>query len=131
MTSTERTKASHFELTQPAPGIVCTVVRGEFQLKNAITLMARVDPLIASGVRPIIFHDWEKLESYEAESRDRLVKWVLKMSDHIGGVHMLVGSRIIAMALSVANMTMKGFITGYTSRAQFELVRDRAIAASS
>ena len=107
---------------------MCTVVQGELTLKHAQMLMSRVDPLIAAGVRPIIFHDWEKLESYEPESRERLVKWVLKMSSHMNSVHMLVGSRIISMALSVANITMKGFITGYTQRARFEEARDRAVA---
>lgn len=119
---------SFFEVTQPARGVVCTVARGRFLQRHAMQLMSRVDPLIATGIRPVIFHDWEALTGYDPESRERLVKWVMTMRTHIGGVHMLVGSRLIAMALSVANITMGGFIRGYTDRPAFEKERDRAIA---
>jgi hypothetical protein len=84
---------------------------------------------VASDVdRYTVFHDWERMETYETASRVRLTNLAQLHKGKLEAVHLLVGSTAVAVGVHVANLVVK-IITPYTDRARFEATLSRALVA--
>jgi hypothetical protein len=66
------------------------------------------------------FHDWEHITGYESKARVRLTKWGTDIRSDIQRVHVLVGSKLVKMGVSVASIVLGNMIIAYDDRAKFE-----------
>ncbi len=115
------------EIWTATPRVVVQRCRGHASLGFAEAITKRVDPLLARGVRPILFDDWEELTGYDVEARAHLTAWTEKNEARIAGVHMLFRSRLVAMGVSVAVLSIRNIMTTYSDRAAFERALAEAV----
>jgi hypothetical protein len=114
---------------EPAPGILATRIDGRATVGSAGVLIVFAEGMISAGRRLLVYHDWERLESYEAEAKRSFVEWSTRVMPHWDGSHILLSSPLIAMAVSVASLTQLGKITTYSSRQRWERSFAQACAA--
>ena len=121
------TKGS-LEIWQPAPGVVFQRCKGHATVGFSETITQRLDVLLSKGIRPVVFDDWEGLTSYDSGARIHLTAWTAENASKLRGIHMLFRSKLVAMGVTVANLTLKGGMATYASRPEFESVLAAALA---
>jgi hypothetical protein len=114
------TSRGSIEVWQPAAGVVCSRCRGHAPVGFSETLTHRLDALIKLGMHPVVFDDWEELASYDPLTRVHVTAWTAANADKLSGIHVLLKSKLVAMGVTVANVTLRGSVKAYTSRAEFE-----------
>lgn len=65
------------------------------------------------------FCDWAETTGYDSEVRTLFTQWVATHRNHVK-FHLLVGSKLVSMGVSVANLALGGALTGYTNRPAFD-----------
>jgi len=88
------------------------------------------DELSKHGQQQRLFFDLETMASYDSELRTQLTARFYEDRLRITAFHVLVGSKLTAMGVSVANLALGGIITSHSSRVPFVLALDAVIAAS-
>jgi hypothetical protein len=68
-----------------------------------------------------IFCDWVEMTGYESDVRSAFTQWAASNRTKVT-FHLLVGSKLVAMGVSVANLALGGVLVGYTNRASFDAV---------
>jgi hypothetical protein len=104
----------------PAPGILCTTVRGRMQLAHAQKIIAAGDEIAKSGRKIRAFHDWEECSIYEPEARQMLTDWAIGIRSQIAQAHVLVHSAMMRMGIAVASLLLKDMIVAHKERGPFE-----------
>jgi hypothetical protein len=66
-----------------------------------------------------IFCDWAEMTGYESDVRSAFTQWAATHRSKVT-FHLLVGSKLVAMGVSVANLALGGILVGYTNRASFD-----------
>lgn len=84
-------------------------------------IVARVNRLFDGNKGRITsyFCDWSETTGYDSEVRTLFTQWVATHRNHVK-FHLLVGSKIVSMGVSVANLALGGALTGYTNRPAFD-----------
>ena len=85
-----------------------------------------VETLLAGGARPHLFFDAEAATGLDTQFRVQLTPWHKRIAAQVQSQNVLLKSKIMAMAISVANMTSGHVIKPYNKRQEFEA----AIAAA-
>jgi hypothetical protein len=116
-------------LSEPALGVYCSVAHGRATVGVAGAIIQYAERMLAAGRRLLVFHDWQNLKGYDADARKMLTEWTERIEPHWDGSHILFSSPLVAMAVSVASLTMRGKLTSYGSRTTFERALARACAA--
>ena len=112
----------------PAPGVLYTRASGHATLEAAHHAMRAFDRLAALTVEKIeAFHDWEGITGYDAEVRSEYTRWSKSHVERLGGVHVMVRSRLVAMAVTLVSAAVGGKIYAYNDRSAFEKLRAEAI----
>jgi hypothetical protein len=127
----EQWKTESWELfmSSPATGVLWTRVSGQADMDCALHIMRAFDWLASmTKSRLDVFHDWEAVTGYGTEVRQELTRWALENPGRTESVHVLVGSRIVAMGVTVANVALGGIVTAHHERAKFEKLRTETIA---
>jgi hypothetical protein len=71
------------------------------------------------------FHDWEGMSNYETEARIQLTEWTRAHKTNMRRLYFLVQSKMVAMGLTVANLTLGMYVVAVRERAVFdEALRD-------
>ncbi|MGH7280789.1 MAG: hypothetical protein ACRELY_04645 [Polyangiaceae bacterium] len=107
-------------ISEPAGGVFRSVVRGRATAGAAGAIIAFAEHMIAGGRRLLVFHDWENVSGYDADARKLLTEWSGRITPYWDGSHILFSSPLIAMAVAVASLSLRGKITTYSSRTSFE-----------
>lgn len=94
-------------------------VHGLFCRAQAQLLVDEVDALLSTASPVHVFLDWSGMASYESESRIMLTKWAWERRARVS-FHILVGSRMVAMGVTVANLALGGLLHDYTRREDLE-----------
>jgi hypothetical protein len=115
-------------ISEPAFGVYHSVVRGRATAGAAGALIAFGEHMLSASRRLLVFHDWEKLAGYDADARRLLTDWSQRIMPHWDGSHILFSSPLVAMAVSVASLTMRGKLTSYGLRTSFERALAKACA---
>ncbi|AKV02241.1 hypothetical protein AKJ09_08904 [Labilithrix luteola] len=87
-----------------------------------------VDRVLATGMRPDVFIDLDRIEGYDSEYRQAVSKWGARTYRRLGEVRFLVRSRIVAMGIAVSNLTAGGQLKPTTKRAEFQAALQSAVA---
>jgi hypothetical protein len=101
-------------------GLFRTTVTGHFSTSLLSPYVRALDKALAAG-RAVGFHDWEGMNTYDAECRKVLTEWTLQHRARIDGWHILVRSKLVAMGVATASLLIGGgTIVSYTDRDKFE-----------
>ena len=108
-------RVEHFEA-----GLFRATVSGHFSTSLLQPYLRTLERALATG-RATGFHDWEGMETYDAECRKVLTEWTIRHRAKIEGWHILVRSKLVAMGVATASLLIGGgTIVSYTDREKFE-----------
>jgi len=115
---------------RPHPRIVAEVGVGVFSESFARRLIDLFQPLLAERISFLSFVDFSRLARYERKARELMTAHSRAHIDSIDAVHMLLSSKIVALALS-AYMHAIGerAVYAYSDRASFLRSYERALHA--
>ncbi|MBK7827943.1 hypothetical protein [Nannocystis sp.] len=116
-------------LWRPAPRLLVTRIRGHASAAALRFYTGHAEQEMRHG-RVAVFHDWYDLASYDAEARDELKRWGKRHNADFIGVHYLVRSKVIAMLISVAALTLGRDLVATTEREAFLAKLTAAIAGT-
>jgi hypothetical protein len=76
------------------------------------------------------FHHWGEVDRFDAKARALLRSWAEQRAQSLADAHYLVGSRIMAMAISAAALALGRKLVAYTAEDEFEAALDAAIRSA-
>ncbi|MEI8255253.1 MAG: hypothetical protein WCJ30_06215 [Deltaproteobacteria bacterium] len=125
---TEQWTFPRAELTvcTPRVGVLRTMVSGHATSDLGTVLIEQFEAAIARFGSVVVFDDWEAAIGYDSDVRLRLTEWTRKRQPALPEIHILVGSKIVAMGLSVAAMVVRHGLKVHPDRASFELAYTKA-----
>jgi hypothetical protein len=125
-----RTPRGHAGIWTPGAGFL--IVRftriGDKALAEPIIDSFR--ELVDSAVPVRVFFDLETMATYDSELRTALTACFFKDRKRLRTFDVLVGSKLTAMGVSVANLTLGGIITSHSRRMPFVTALDAALTAA-
>jgi hypothetical protein len=118
-------------ISHPAPHVILFTYSGYLTADFVPFVEASVDRVLATGIRPDIFVDLGRVSGYESEYRRAISQWGARNYRRFGQVRFLVQSRIMAMGVTVSNLTAEGIIKATTKRSDFEAALQAALCRSA
>lgn len=123
-----RDEGSEAMLWRPTRGLLITRVIGHADIALLDFYETQAEREMAGG--PLrVFHDWSDLTGYEPAVRDELKRWGKLHARDFIGVHYLVRSKVVAMLISVAALSLGRDLDATTDRTSFLRLVDAAIIA--
>jgi hypothetical protein len=107
-------------IQEVAPGVISIKLKGHLEVALAGQIMTTIDPILARGLRPHLFFDAEHATGLDTKFRTELTPWHKAIKPLVSGQNVLVRSKILQMAITVANMAMGDLLTAYNKRDEFE-----------
>ena len=114
-------------LTRPRRTIDLIRASGYATVLFADEIIAQRDAVVAECGEIQIFDDLEGVKGYESGVRAKLTAWSREHRAQIKAFHILTGSRIVAMGVSVANLALGGQIVAHLKRTEFERALAHAV----
>lgn len=111
-----------------APGVIYQTASGHGSTDIARALVTRLDELLVRADRVLIFDDWYRMTGFDGEARRVIEQWTVKRRPSIEKIHVLLSSKLIAAAITLANMVTDTVTVAYTERAAFETALESALA---
>ena len=115
----------------PVHGVVVTRARGYGDLALIRTYTRLADRAFTEGGRWRAFHHWLEIEAFEPAARAYLRGWAASRASNLADAHYLLGSRVLAMAVSIAALALGRELVSYTDEARFEGMLDEAVREAS
>jgi|SRR5688572_20488266 hypothetical protein len=124
------TSRGRLGLWTPADGLVIArlVIHGEAAF--APPIIEAVDSRLARAERVRIFFDAEDLLRYDTELRTALTARFFADRARIESLHVLVGSRLVALGVNVANLALRGLVTSHYARTRYVDALNEALSAA-
>lgn len=122
-----RTEEVEAYLWRPARGLLLTRLKGQATVGCLGLYCGHAEREMAFG-RLTVFHDWAELTGYEPAARDELKRWGKLHNDDFDHVEYLVRSKVLAMVISVAALTIGRDLHATTERDKFDTDLARALA---
>lgn len=107
-------------ISHPVPHVILFTYWGYLTADFVPFIEASVERVLAAEIRPDIFVDLGRVSGYESEYRRGVSQWGARNYRHFGEVRFLVQSRIMAMGVTVSNLSAGGIIKATTKRSDFE-----------
>jgi len=119
--------------SRPATGVLLFAFSGRMTPDLVARIRAFVADEIARANKVDVFFDTEAMAGYHPEFRDRMTAWHSEIKPQTRSAHVLVRSKLVAMAIAVANMVTGGLLKSHSERRSFEaaLAEARRSAARS
>ncbi|WP_437289184.1 hypothetical protein [Sorangium sp. So ce406] len=108
------------DVRTPASDVVTRRFEGYATLELVEPAVRHLETLIESGMRPIVFDDFELGTGYDSDVRAKLTSWHLRNPGKLKEVHILVRPGLVAMGVTVANLATGGRFVVYTDRSTYE-----------
>ncbi|KYF85637.1 hypothetical protein WME76_46745 (plasmid) [Sorangium sp. So ce119] len=108
------------DVRTPASDVVTRRFEGYATLELIEPAVRHLETLIESGMRPIVFDDFELGTGYDSDVRAKLTSWHLRNPGKLKEVHILVRPGLVAMGVTVANLATGGRFVVYTDRSTYE-----------
>lgn len=103
----------------PKGDVMVLKVTGHFDRQMGLHVLDIASRAVATVKRLNIFCDWAEMTGYESDVRSAFTQWAATNRAKVT-FHLLVGSKLVAMGVSVANLALGGILVGYTNRASFD-----------
>jgi hypothetical protein len=120
----ERYSSSRGEalISLPRPEVMVLKITGHLDRPMGMHIMdAATKAAAETSKRLHVFCDWVEMTGYESDVRSAFTHWAASNRTKVT-FHLLVGSKLVAMGVSVANLALGGILVGYTNRASFDAV---------
>jgi hypothetical protein len=114
-------------LRSPAPGILAGQLSGDLPEDLAPAYNAFLQGVLAQAPRIMVFLDAAHLVNYETGYRQRTVSGHKAADARIEALHILFGSKLVALGVQAANIILRNMVA-HTSRAAFDAALAKAIA---
>lgn len=111
-----------------APGVIYQTASGHGSAELARSLVTRLDELVGRAPRVLIFDDWYGITGYESDARRVIERWTIQNRPSIEKIHVLLSSKLVAMAISVSNLVTDTATVPYTDRGAFEAALSSALS---
>jgi hypothetical protein len=109
----------------PSRGVFCTEVQGHVGMEVVQFLHDAWMTCHDAARAPLTtFHDWSAVTMYERDARQRYEDLSVAIMNDVVVVHVLIRSRLLAMALEVANLVLGGKLRATSDAAAFRARRD-------
>lgn len=105
-------------LWNPAPCLLVTRVRGHASLGCLEFYTHRAEQEMPRG-KLVVFHDWTEMDGYDPAARDEIKRWGKLHNEDFVSVEYLVRSKVVAMLVSVAALTLGRELRATTDRPEF------------
>lgn len=92
-------------LWRPIERFLITRLKGQATVGALNFYMTRAEREMSLG-RLTVFHEWAEMTGYEPAARDGLKRWGKHHNDAFDRVEYLVRSKVVAMLISVAALTL-------------------------
>jgi len=109
-------------VTHLAPGCLLLTEFGYDDGEVNDRLYAAIEAAIAQHGGVTVFLDARAQTGVAASSRDRAAVWLKTNKPKVRGSHLLFRSKLLELAIALANLTSGGVTKGYTNVAEFERV---------
>lgn len=106
-------------ISLPKPDIVVCKGVGHLDKIMGRKFLDVVEKVSATNRQFNAFCDWAEMNGYDSEVRNMFTQWVAGNRTRVA-VHILVGSKLVSMGVSVANLALGGSLVGYTNRTSFD-----------
>ena len=103
----------------PKPDILVWKVTGHLDKVMGERFLVVLNRVTAATRYLYAFLDWAEMTGYDSQVRSTYTQWMATNRNRIKA-HVLVGSKIVSMGVSVANLALGGSVVGYTNRAMFD-----------
>jgi hypothetical protein len=108
------------DIQEAAPGVLVCKMSGYLDVSNAKAFEdATIEPL-PDGRNLDIFFDTESLVGTDPDFRRRMTRWHRELSPRTRSLHVLVGSKRVAMDVAVVNASIGGLLRPWVERNAFE-----------
>jgi hypothetical protein len=115
---------------RPARRIVAQVGVGVFSESFADQLIQLFQPFLEEGLQFLSFVDFSRLTRYTREARELMTAYSRAHLESVGALHMLLSSKIIALALSAYSRAIGDrAVHAYSDRSSFLRAYQRALYA--
>ena len=106
----------------PAPGVFCTSVAGYFGFAAVELLQAGFLEVHEAAPEVLVrcFHDWAGVNKYDSNARASYTRFSAPLMVHVDSIDVLFSSRLMAMAIAVANLVLGGKMHPLSERVDFE-----------
>lgn len=108
------------DVRTPASDVVTRRFEGYATIELIEPAVRHLETLIESGMRPLVFDDFELGTGYDSDVRAKLTSWHLRNPGKLKEVHILVRPGLVAMGVTVANLATGGRFVVYTDRSTYE-----------
>jgi hypothetical protein len=105
-------------LSRVRPGVLLVEFDGEIEPLAADWLMSTLDQHVG-GDCEVVFFDTTGLHQLGSRFQKQMTKWALRNRERLAGAHVLTGRPVVRMAVSVANMSLDGWLIAHDSAAKF------------
>jgi hypothetical protein len=102
------------------PNLLVTKADGYMDASLADRIVESGNAVVARYGSLLAFHDWQAITGYESAARVRLTTWGNEIRAKIQRVHVLVGSKLVKMGVTVASLVLGNMLMPYDDRARFE-----------
>jgi hypothetical protein len=103
----------------PKADVMVLKVTGHLDRPMGLHIIDGVSRATTTTRRLHIFCDWAEMSGYDSDVRSAFTQWAATNRTKVM-FHLLVGSKLVAMGVSVANLALGGILVGYTNRASFD-----------
>ena len=115
----------------PGAGLLLFHMVGYGSADFASPLLEEFDRLTAGGKRIHLFGDLGRMNDYDSMLRIRCTDHFRARLNSFESLHVYVASRLVTMAVSVANVALGGIITMHSSSDVFKRAVDTQLALQS
>ena len=123
-----RGESGEVALWRPRRGLIITRLRGFGASECARFYMAHAEREMLHG-RLTVFHEWSGMEGYDPATREAMKRWGKLHNADFDQVQYLVRSKVVAMVLTVAALTLGRDLLATTDREEFSAALERALQA--
>jgi len=119
------------ELRVPVAQVVVSRLWGHLDVTLCECMLGFIQQRLLTTDRCFqLFHDWSAMETYDTPTRLILTSWLQEHRDRFEAVHILSGSRLVAMGVAVANLALDRFLIAYNleQRPRYEAALEQVLA---
>jgi hypothetical protein len=107
----EGTKGGSLSIGVVGGGLLCNTVAGYLDPPLATRIMETGDAAIAQAGKITMFCNWHGMTGYQTSCRTELTDWASAKGSAIDHIHILIGSKIVGMGVSVASMFVRQLVS--------------------
>lgn len=125
-----RTPRGELEIWIPRPDVIVIRFAGHGDDTFVEPVISRVQAVVETGSRPLVFDDWERARSYDPRARLEMTRYAMQARHHVRATHILVRSKLLSMTVSLVNRAVGNAFHMYSDRPVFEYELGRALGSA-